>query len=495
MESKYSRRAVLQTIAGGAVAATVVGQGTAADRTVTSDELLWSTPDAQFPTVVDGTVYASNNTPSEPAIRALDAETGDLEWESDDELRVAQAPQVVDGRVFYSGGREQIQALDADSGDKLWTYPIDSLGPSPTVAGGTVYAPENVRLHAIDVESGEEEWMFEADGEFDFIEAPPTVTQEKIYVGNDNGLLWAIDRTDGSVEWQRQLQSRTNHAASVGDGVVFVGSHTSDDASVYALDAEDGEILWEFPLLAGPLRGAITISGGTVFADSGEYLYAIDAETSEEQWRFNHASDEESRFSSPTVAEGVVYLAGNDRTLYGINTLTGEEEWRFEHDDRFEENRFFLDDPIVVDGVIYFSIHERIDRSELMAVDVETDRSSVDSRVMHGTLSHHDAWTGDPLPLEFGFSNVGESVPENPRDEALDEEDDPDDSDEQGDDTGVDEQGDDDSTEQEDDDSTEQGTDDADDDGPGFGVGAGLAGLGGAGYLLKRRLTDDVESE
>lgn len=38
------------------------------------------------------------------------------------------------------------------------------------------------------------------------------------------------------------------------------------------------------------------------------------------------------------------------------------------------------------------------------------------------------------------------------------------------------------------------GTDDADDSGPGFGVGSGLAAIGGAGYLLSRRLADDTES-
>jgi len=36
-------------------------------------------------------------------------------------------------------------------------------------------------------------------------------------------------------------------------------------------------------------------------------------------------------------------------------------------------------------------------------------------------------------------------------------------------------------------------TEEADGDGPGFGITAGLAGLGGAGYLLKQRLGDDID--
>lgn len=36
---------------------------------------------------------------------------------------------------------------------------------------------------------------------------------------------------------------------------------------------------------------------------------------------------------------------------------------------------------------------------------------------------------------------------------------------------------------------------DTDDDGPGFGIGSALAGIGGAGYLLKRRLADDAQTE
>ena len=55
-------------------------------------------------------------------------------------------------------------------------------------------------------------------------------------------------------------------------------------------------------------------------------LYAIDAVTGKEKWRFGTGR---AVVSSPAVSNGVVYVGSRDNNLYAIDAETGKERWRF----------------------------------------------------------------------------------------------------------------------------------------------------------------------
>jgi outer membrane protein assembly factor BamB len=94
--------------------------------------------------------------------------------------------------------------------------------------------------------------------------ASPTVSGGRIYIGANSGVFYAIDATNGTIVWQRQLgyvaeascpgQGITSTAALANDGdgqlVVFVGA---GDGSLYALRAEDGSVIWKVSVV-GPRR-------------------------------------------------------------------------------------------------------------------------------------------------------------------------------------------------------------------------------------------------
>jgi PGF-CTERM protein len=156
--------------------------------------------------------------------------------------------------------------------------------------------------------------------------------------------------------------------------------------------------------------------------------------------------------SSPTVADGTVYFGSDDGTLYAVDAATGEQEWAFTHQPPYAVDS----SPTVADGTVYVGSQG----GNLYAVDAATGRQewaftqpsgivfssptvvddpesgdSVGSRVMLGTLGHHGDWryAGQNIDVQSG----------------------------------------------------------SDGSGPGFGVGGALAGIGGAGYLLKRRFGDE----
>ena len=62
-------------------------------------------------------------------------------------------------------------------------------------------------------------------------------------------------------------------------------------------------------------------------------------------WRFK--TGEEVTFSSPAVVDGVVYIGSYDHYLYALDATTGKQRWRF------QTGGYVLSPPAVVDGVVY----------------------------------------------------------------------------------------------------------------------------------------------
>jgi eukaryotic-like serine/threonine-protein kinase len=71
----------------------------------------------------------------------------------------------------------------------------------------------------------------------------------------------------------------------------------------------------------------------------------VDANTGLEKWKFETQS---SVYSSPAIAEGMVYFGSGDRNLYALDMVTGQEAWRF------KTGGPIYSSPSIVDGVIYF---------------------------------------------------------------------------------------------------------------------------------------------
>jgi hypothetical protein len=56
-------------------------------------------------------------------------------------------------------------------------------------------------------------------------------------------------------------------------------------------------------------------------------VYALDADSGEEQWRFGSLG---ACQTSPTVADGTVYVGANDGSVYALDAETGEKQWSHE---------------------------------------------------------------------------------------------------------------------------------------------------------------------
>ena len=162
-----------------------------------------------------------------------------------------------------------------------------------------------------------------------------------VYVGSDDGNLYAVDAATGTEEWAFETENSVNSSPTVVNGTVYVGSN---DHNLYAVDTATGTEKWAFET-GGLVMSSPTVADGTVYVGGYDYnLYAVDVTTGTEKWAFETGSLVES---SPTVVNGTVYVGSNDHNLYAVDTATGTEKWAF------ETGGLVMSSPTVADGTVY----------------------------------------------------------------------------------------------------------------------------------------------
>jgi len=149
-----------------------------------------------------------------------------------------------------------------------------------------------------------------------------------------------LDQIDGSnarnleLAWSRMLpEGSTETIPIVHDGVMFVAA---PGASVQALDAETGELIWEYMRegAGGSRTKGLAIYEDLVFYTAPDsYVVALDAATGALRWEA--PVERRGNSSAPLVAEGKVISGGScfgDREncfISAHDAMTGEEIWRF----------------------------------------------------------------------------------------------------------------------------------------------------------------------
>jgi outer membrane protein assembly factor BamB len=145
------------------------------------------------------------------------------------------------------------------------------------------------------------------------------------------------------IAWTYTATSAVRSAATVQDGVVYVGAFNGD---FYALNETTGDLIWTY-VTDGDIWSSAAVANGIVYFTCRDFnIYALNATTGNKIWNFT--TDDET-WSSPVVYGGVVYFGANDNIFYALNAITGEREWSFTTRGHIRSS------PAIVDGVVYIS--------------------------------------------------------------------------------------------------------------------------------------------
>jgi eukaryotic-like serine/threonine-protein kinase len=146
-----------------------------------------------------GLVYISS---LDKALLALDAKSGQEKWRYNTGSALTNAPAVAHGMVYIINGGS-LHALEALTGKEVWRVPVDGeIFSDPVIADGTIYLESTSggsgvpfigqpsgKLHAVDAQSGQELWTFRVEG---IASSDPAVSDGTVYFGSEEGTLYAV---------------------------------------------------------------------------------------------------------------------------------------------------------------------------------------------------------------------------------------------------------------------------------------------------------------
>ena len=196
-------------------------------------------------------------------------------------------------------------------------------------------------LLAVDKINGSTLWRAELQAPEDVDQAiygKPAVADDAVYVGGYNGSLYVFDLQGQETKWGNQpMGGPIVGGPALVDDLVIVGTaveESQDDGkgAVYAIDAESGDTVWRFPAEGGVWSSPTVADGVVYFGTLGQTVFAVSLEDGSELWRRNTGG---AVVASPLVVGGRVYVGAFDSVFYALDAQTGNVDWKFTESERW----------------------------------------------------------------------------------------------------------------------------------------------------------------
>jgi len=184
---------------------------------------------------------------------------------------------------------------------QAWSITLPSSVVSyPLIVNGTVFVTTaDHTLYAINQATGTTIWSDAISGSIGL-----TYDRGQVFVLSGVGhVLSAFNAATGAIDWSETLgTSNFNSAPTAVNGIVYVGG-----ATVYAVDEDDGHVLWTASVLNGDDSSPAVTSTGMYVSYACQQAYDFDPMTGTLLW--HHSTDCEGGGGATTVvADGTVFV-------------------------------------------------------------------------------------------------------------------------------------------------------------------------------------------
>lgn len=162
----------------------------------------------------------------------------------------------------------------------------------------------------------------------------PAFDENRIYLPLSGGSIVSLQAANGQLVWRSEMGGELSASPAADQHAVFVASETGKaetgtrraTGALRALGREGGVTLW-MRTLAMPLRGALTLVNGNLFAGGSDgKVYAFKSSNGEAIWFFQYSA---ALNSQPVVSGSRVYIGSEDGNLLALDEATGKLLWRY----------------------------------------------------------------------------------------------------------------------------------------------------------------------
>src|SRR4051794_9726377 len=281
-------------------------------------------------------------------------------------------PPVLTARsMFLLKDNGQLVAIGRRSAHVRWGRKLGHLAASsPAISGSSVYCVilergrgiKAGRVVALNVGSGRTRWSHRLPSR---AESSPLVVGKTLYFGTENGTVYALRTSDGSVKWRYRASGAVKGGVAMDyRGRLFFGDYSGHLTSVRA---SDGHKLWRvstsgarYGLSSGQFYATPAVAYGRVYIGNTDgFVYSFASSTGKLAWRIRTGGYVYGSAAVAQVPGGrpTVYVGSYDRRFYALDARSGRKLWVANAHGRVSGGA------VVIGDTVWFSTLERQTRA------------------------------------------------------------------------------------------------------------------------------------
>lgn len=307
---------------------------------------------------------------------------------------------LVDGHFGYLADNIYAYKFDAQTAQLSWQFPaaVDNANPRGPFSGVPVKFGDVIvfggssgtngaydkHIYGVSDQTGQEVWRFTPPGNAGREFAAGVVTDGKlIYAPNGDGNLYAIDpaQTDNGqpkVVWTFTTGNRLWGRPLLADGKLYQGAL---DHKLYAIDAATGKELWRFDQASAPIAVQPSLLDGVLyFGAFDSVFYAVNAADGSLKWK---TPVDGWVWTDAKLSNGIAYFGDVHGKLYALDLTTGKVQWTFEARDSIKAQP-------VISGTVLYVVSED---TNVYAFDLSNIRKDAAGKVDYNNTK----WRNDTL--------------------------------------------------------------------------------------------------
>ncbi len=245
-------------------------------------------------------------------------------WSFFAEAPIRSTPLVNGNSIFVGTAQGKFFAINKTTAKQVWQYNTGfAINSSAASQDGKVFFSDNKQtVYALKEATGQLLWKFDMGDKqaypwrFDYFYSSPTLYENKLIIGGDDGYLHMLNQSDGKQVWKFKSHGIIRSTAAVFDNTVVFGDM---DGTLYALNITDGKEKWNFKTMGDSLKNE------------------------------NFGFDRKAILSSPVVYGNKIVFGCRDGILYCVDT-NGKLVWTMDHKVSWVISTVAIKDTFVVTG-------------------------------------------------------------------------------------------------------------------------------------------------
>lgn len=306
--------------------------------------------DTPFPDVYTATIFTASNN---KIVYALDPKTGATKWKFSVSAEVHATPVLFANALWVGTIDGNLYKINKLTGELIESENLGGpIEGTPLPNGATLLVPSGNQLLAINPDDLSTDWAYNMGSA---IVSSPTIhnidggEQNAIFIAGIGNTVAAL-KQGGFLLWTYTPATAGAFYSSpcvVNDSFLYIGN---DNGNMYAVYTKDGSQKWAYPTQGQVRSSPISIGGNVLFGSNDRNFYSVDTATGLLRWKL---LTQDIITSSPSVYNQDVYFGGYDNMIYCIDIIDGTIKWK--------KPTFGLikSSPVIANGSVYFSSFDK----------------------------------------------------------------------------------------------------------------------------------------